>query len=84
MPPIDRRGLAVERVLYLETVGVQLDREAAVTKGLSVGLLQEVGEGVAQAASQDARRPIRLRVRLTLPSRLTIDPRITYITDCNY
>ena len=59
MSPIDRRGRAVERMLHVETVGVQLDGEAAVTKGLSVRLLQEFAERVAQAASQYA--------HLTLP-----------------
>lgn len=78
MPPIDRGGLAVERVLHVETVGVQLDGETAVTKGLSVGLLQEFGEGVAQAASQG------VQLMLASTSRLTIHHRITYITDCNY
>jgi len=46
---VHRRGVAVERMLYVEAADAQLDGKAAVTEGLSIRLAQEVLEGVAQA-----------------------------------
>jgi hypothetical protein len=48
---VHQSGVDIERVPHIETADVELDGEAAVTKGLSVRLSQEFAEGFAQAVS---------------------------------
>jgi hypothetical protein len=46
---VHRSGVDIERVLHVETAGVQLDGKAPVTEGLPVRLAQEGIEGIPQS-----------------------------------
>jgi hypothetical protein len=46
---VHRSGVAIERMLHVETAGVQLDGQAAVTEGLPVRLAQERIEDITES-----------------------------------